>query len=128
MDLTEISKAEFLDNFKAEFIGNDQVGYDYIGCFIEESTLAAATGHLASTLDEVDDILASENDDDGGDAFTELNNAIMAYIFGNGDEFQGSFEEETGSGDYDWYLDFGDIKVDRSQGGIFYSGVRFYRG
>jgi hypothetical protein len=127
--MDEISKDDFLENFKDEFSGDDKSGYDYKGFFIEESNLASATNHIASSLDEIDAILENkENDAEGEDSYTELNNAIMAHIFGDGDDFQGSYEEELESGDYDWYLDFGDIEVDRNKGGINYTGVRFYKG
>ena len=126
--MDEITKDEFLESFKDEFVGNDKAGYNYNGFFIEEANLASATNNIASTLDEVEEILANQEDEEGGETYTELNNAIMAHIFGDGDEFQGSYEEEAESGDYDWYLDFGDIEIDRGKSGVKYSGVRFYKG
>ena len=126
--MDEITKDEFLGKFKDEFVGNDKKGYKYNGFFIEEKNLSSATGHIASTLDEVEEILANKDTEEGGEVSTEINNAIMAHIFGDGDDFQGSYEVKAGSGDYDWNLDFGNIELDRKKGGIQYSGVMFYKG
>ncbi len=57
----------------------------------------------------------------------ELNNLIMNYLFGNGNAFQGSFEDQADSREYCWYLDFGNIEVNLNRDIISYSGVRFYR-
>jgi hypothetical protein len=57
----------------------------------------------------------------------ELNNLIMNYLFGNGNAFQGSFEDQADSRECCWYLDFGNIEVNLNRDIISYSGVRFYR-
>jgi hypothetical protein len=124
--MDEITKNDFLENFKEEFTGNDENGYDYKGIFIKESDLSNVTDGIANDLNELEEVIAKEDDDDG--ELTEINNKIMAYIFGDGDDFQGSFEEELESGDYCWYLDFGDIQVDRNKNGFNYTGVRLYKG
>ncbi len=124
--MDEITKADFLSNFKSEFKGNDKNGYDYCGYSIPEKKLKDVTNHSFATLDEIENII--ENRDENEDEYSELNNSIMAHIFGDGDEFQGSYEEEEGSGDYCWYLDFGDIEIDQKNKCLNYKGVRFYKG
>ena len=125
--MDEITKNDFLENYADEFAGNDENGYDYKGIFIKDSDLSYVTGRIVNDLKELEDIIPRDNED-GDDEFTELNNKIMAYIFGDGEDFQGSFEEELESGDYCWYLDFGDIQIDRNKNGFNYTGVRFYNG
>lgn len=123
--MEEITKDQFIENFKTEFDGNDKDGYDYKGYTIPEENLKEITNHSFSTLDEIQNII--ENPEDNEDEFTELNNSLMAHIFGDGDEFQGSFEEEEGSGDYCWYLDFGTIEIDTTKKCLKYLDVRFYK-
>lgn len=123
--MDEVSKVEFLENFEAEFIGNDQDGYDYKGFFIKEDDLKNITKGIINNLEELQSLIS--NAEENEDEISELNNTIMAYIFGDGDEFQGSYEEEPESGDYCWYLDFGHIEIDYDKKGFNYKGVRFYK-
>lgn len=127
--MDEITKNDFLENFADEFTGNDKDGYDFKVFFIKESDLSNVTDGIANDLNELEKVIAREEDEDDVDGeLTELNNKIMAYIFGDGEDFQGSFEEELESGDYCWYLDFGDIQIDRNKNGFNYTGVHFYKG
>lgn len=123
--MDEITKSEFLKNFNSEFAGDDQVGYNYKGIFIEEDRIKEITKGMLNNISDLEKLIRTP--DESGDDFTELNNLIMAHIFGDGDEFQGSYEEEAGSGNYSWYLDFGDIEIDRKRNGFSYTGVRFYK-
>lgn len=122
--MDERTKSQFLKYFKDEFKGSDKSGYDYKGFVIREKELKEMTHHTYTALGEIENII--ENRTDNEDEYTELQNMIMAYLFGDGDDFQGSYEEEEGSGDYCWYLDFGDIEIDKKNKCIKYSGVRFY--
>jgi len=123
--MDEITKDEFLENFGSEFVGDEKRGYDYQGFEIPAAQLKDITKQAYSTLDEIETML--KDPENYGDELTDLNNTLMAFIFGDGDEFQGSYEEESGSGDYCWYLDFGNIQIDKENKCLRYVGVRFYK-
>lgn len=124
--MDEITKAEFLEKFKNEFKGNDKTGYEYEGFSFAESDLKEITHHTYSSLDDIEQVIENREEDDG--EHSELNNMIMSHLFGDGDDFQGSYEEEEGSGDYCWYLDFGNIEIDKNKKCLNYKGVRFSKG
>ena len=120
--MSELNKTEFLESHSNDFEGNDEIGYTYKSSFYPSSDVSSMTGGMATTLEELQSIDAGDDDD----AFTELHNEIMNGIFGN--PFQGSFEENSGSGEYNWYLEFGVIDTDEAKDGFTYSEVRFYNG
>ena len=49
----------------------------------------------------------------------------MAYLFGDGKNYQGSYKDTEEN--VDWYLDLGDIIIDEACKGFTYSNVSFYR-
>jgi len=122
--MDEINKKQFLENFEGEFEGNDENGYIYKGFFVSASEIKDATNRMVSDWDEFLELIEKNNDED----IQELNNYIMAYIFGDGDVFQGSYEEIAGNGEYNWYLDFGKIIINKKNEGFKYTNVRFYKG
>jgi len=121
--MLEIIKKQFLTKFDGQFIGDDEKGYKHNGSFIPESEFSELTKSEITSLDEVNKLITSGNEDD----LLNFNNQIMAFIFGDGENYQGSYEEKKRSGDYCWYLDLGNIEIDDKNKGIKYSGVRFYK-
>lgn len=120
----EMTKQDFLEKY-TQFQGNDDDGYEFPSIEIESDDLVGLSGGLIEDLEMLGNIL--ENPDDNEEIMLELNNSIMNRIFGDGESFQGSFEEEKGSGEYCWYLDFGNILIDEDNV-VQYAGIRFYCG
>jgi hypothetical protein len=115
----ERTKEQFLLDYQDIFEGDDQNGYVAKIQFI--SDIYTYTNQDAGTLDELTDILEEEDED----RLTELHNSIMAHLFGDGENYQGSFEAESnqGNGDYDWYLYFGNIVLDNDSEGFVYRNI-----
>tara|TARA_Y100000294_G_scaffold172958_1_gene188366 strand:- start:637 stop:999 length:363 start_codon:yes stop_codon:yes gene_type:complete len=118
--MSEITANEFLDQWKDKFIKKDENEYLSKIFFIPFSSLYDATGGAASNINEFKKILKSEYSDD----LIQLHNSIMGFIFGGGENFQGSYEGSEGV----WFLDFGKITIRSEQDRIKYSGIRFYIG
>jgi len=121
--MSAITKKQFLTKFKSQFIGSDKKGYDHNGGFIPESKLSELSKYQITSLDEVNELITGGDDDD----LLNFNNQIMAFLFGDGEDYQGSYEEIKGDGDYCWYLNIGNIEIDNKNNGIKYTGVRFYK-
>jgi hypothetical protein len=79
---------------------------------------------MASTMDDLKTLLESDDINE----ITELNNSIMNWAFAEGNNFQGSYEEVEGSGEYNWYLDFGKVEFQPDGKEAKYVGVRLYNG
>ena len=123
--MDEITKAEFLKQFGNDFTGTDETGYMHEGYSLTLSTLTTLSERAVSSVDELTKYLENLDEDE----LVEFHNRTMAHIFGDGDNYQGSYEEKSGSGDYDWYLDLGEFKLtDDPQYPVRYEGVRFYHG
>lgn len=120
----ELTKQEFLERY-SQFEGNDDDGYVFPTIAIDSDEFVDLSGGLVEDLEMLENIL--ENPDDNEEILLELNNCIMNKFFGDGDSFQGSFEEERGSGEYCWYLDFGRMSIDEDYE-VQYSGISFYCG
>ena len=121
MNLDLIDKEQFIENFEGEFEGNDQKGYLYKGFFISTSEIYDATCRMVSDCGDLKELIEENNDDD----IIELHNSIMAYLFGDGKNYQGSYKDTEEN--VDWYLDFGEIIIDEECKGFTYSNVSFYR-
>jgi hypothetical protein len=119
----EITKNEFLKKFQHSFFGNDIDGYTFKGANFSVSEIRDITNGFARDLDELEELCNDSDNDD----WTELHNAILANLFGDGENFQGSYEEKAGSGESNWFLDFGKIEIAHVGEGFSYSDVRFYR-
>jgi hypothetical protein len=123
--MQEITKQEFLEKFGSRFSGNDINGYVLENVYISVADIKNLTNGIIENLNQLSamcTIDAHDNDD-----WIELHNCLLANILGDGENYQGSYEEYSGSGDYNWYLDFGSIEIPHKKGFI-YSGVRFYQG
>jgi hypothetical protein len=120
--MKEISKADFIEKFKDQLTGDENSGYIFKKVFISSDKLASATNQLAPNIEILEDLLNSDDD-----AFAKINNAIIAFIINDGITYQGSYEENLGSGIYNWIIDFGNILIDNNKKGVFYSGLKFYK-
>tara|TARA_B100000686_G_C16778516_1_gene970202 strand:+ start:162 stop:530 length:369 start_codon:yes stop_codon:yes gene_type:complete len=121
--MDQLTKHEFINKFKEDFTGDDNKGYLHNGSFISESELSEITNNEITNLGEVEQLLNTGTEDE----LIDFNNQLMAFIFSDEEEFQGSYEEKEGSGDFCWYLDFGNIEIKKDKKGINYTGVRFYK-
>ncbi|MDG1661256.1 MAG: hypothetical protein P8H40_07770 [Winogradskyella sp.] len=122
--IMEITKAVFLEKAPFHYEGDDIKGYTFIGINFFDFEIKEVTDNMASTMDDLKTLLESDDIDE----ITELNNSIMNWAFAEGNNFQGSYEEVEGSGEYNWYLDFGKVEFQPDGKEAKYVGVRLYNG
>jgi len=121
--MKNLDKTEFLNIFEGDFERINDNLYIYYGIIINEIDFKNIDYYLLKNLKDLNHLL--ENNDE--DEIAELHNSIMSYIFGDGENFQGSFESNKGDQIYNWFLDFGEINFNFDNKGFQYKNCRFYK-
>ena len=121
--MNELTKSEFIKKFKKELSGDDNKGYVYQDVFVSSEEFDEISTYQISDIEELRKML----DDHDEEGILNFKNALMGYIFGGGQDYQGSYEDVKGSRDYCWYLNLGEIKLCFDPDGLLYTNIRFYK-
>jgi hypothetical protein len=124
--MKEIAKREFLRKFGTRFSGNDMDGYNFESVYVAASEVREITNGVIDDFEELKTLCKIKPYTHENDDWSETHNSILANIFGDEENYQGSYEEVAGSGDYNWYLNFGKFKIDQAGEGFIYIDVHFH--
>ena len=91
-----LTKTGFLNKFGKDFKGNDLDGYVYKEVTMTIEELKNISNELMSSMSQLSEVLERSDNE----FLLELNNLIMNYLFGNGNAFQGSFEDQANSANF----------------------------
>ena len=117
------SKNQFFKKYSKLFKENYKNNFYFEDTFIASENLDEITRYNISTKEELEKLLSSNDEE----AIQTLHNQIMGFLFGDGEDYQSSFEETSGSGDFCWYLDQGDVEICADLDGFKYKRVRFWK-
>lgn len=115
-----ISYEKFIEKWKDNFEEISPYKFKSKSFYISFTQIYDATRKQANNIKELKDILNGSNDDE----INELHNSIMSYIFGDGKDFQATYEGNGGN----WFIDWGEIKIEEEKERINYNNVLFYLG
>jgi len=115
-----ISYEKFIEKWKDKFEEITPNKFKSKSFYISFTQIYDATRKQANDIKELKDILNNNNDDE----INEIHNSFMSYIFGDGKDYQATFEGNGGN----WFIDWGEIKIEEEQERINYNNVLFYLG